>query len=133
LFALSIALVGVAVLVASQQRLLSPVLLLWFVAGVGNGSGSVFYESLLQERVPDSLRGRVLAASEATLDASFLLGALVAGMVGSRLGVRVAFAGSGALFLVAALLTRLTIARPARVGPVERGEAATETGRWAIG
>ena len=52
LFALCIAAVGVAVLVASQQRLLSAVLLLWFVAGVGNGGGTVFYESLLQERVP---------------------------------------------------------------------------------
>ena len=40
-------------MIASQQRLLSPVLLLWFVAGIGNGSGTVFYESLLQERVPD--------------------------------------------------------------------------------
>jgi MFS family permease len=118
LFSLSIAVVGVAVLIASQQRLLSPVLLLWFVAGIGNGSGTVFYESLLQERIPDQVRGRVLAASEATLDASFLVGALAAGLVGSHLGVRVAFAGSGALFLVAALVTRITIAHPAAASSI---------------
>jgi MFS family permease len=111
LFALSIVVVGLAVLVASQQRLLSPVLLLWFVAGVGNGGGTVFYESLLQERVPDSLRGRVMAASEAILDVSFLAGAFLAGLVGNRLGIRAAFAASGVLFVVAALFTRLTIGR----------------------
>jgi MFS family permease len=114
LFALAIVVVGLAVLVASQQRLLSPVLLLWLVAGLGNGAGTVFYESLLQERVPDALRGRVIAASEAVLDASFLGGALLAGLVGAHLGVRTAFAASGGLFLVAALITRVTIARPGR-------------------
>ena len=92
--------------------MLSPVLLLWLVAGVGNGAGTVFYESLLQERVPDSLRGRVIAASEAVLDASFLGGAFLAGLVGSHLGIRTAFVVSGVLFLLAALITRLTIARP---------------------
>lgn len=111
LFAMSIALVGFAVLIASQQWLLSPVLLLWFLAGVGNGSGSVFYESLLQERVPDAIRGRVLAASEAVLDGAFLVGALLAALIGERLGVRMAFAASGGLFLAAALVTRLTIDR----------------------
>jgi predicted MFS family arabinose efflux permease len=111
LFAMSIALVGVAVLIASQQWLLSPVLLLWFLAGVGNGGGSVFYESLLQERVPDAIRGRVLAASEAVLDGAFLVGALLAALIGERLGVRMAFAASGGLFLAAALVTRLTIDR----------------------
>jgi MFS family permease len=114
MFPYSIALVGVAVLIASQQQLLSPVLLLWFVAGFGNGSGTVFYESLLQERVPDPLRGRVLAASEAILDASFLAGAALAGILGDRLGIRAGFAVSGALLLVGALFTRMFIGHPPR-------------------
>jgi MFS family permease len=105
LFALSVALVGLAVLAASIQTVLSPVLMLWFVAGFGNGGGTVFYESLLQERVPESLRGRVLAASEAMLDGAFLLGAFAAGLVGDSLGVRGAFACSGLLFLFAAAMT----------------------------
>jgi MFS family permease len=109
LFSVSMAVVGCAVLIASQQWMLSPVLLLWFLAGMGNGSGSVFYETLLQERVPDAMRGRVLAASEAVLDGAFLVGALLAAVLGERLGVRMAFAASGGLFLAAALVTRLTI------------------------
>jgi MFS family permease len=113
LFVMSITLVGTAVLVASQQRVLSPVLLLWFLAGIGNGAGTVAYESLLQERVPDSLRGRVLAASEAVLDGAFLVGAFAAGLIGDRLGVRAAFAGSGILFLLAALLTHMILRHPA--------------------
>jgi predicted MFS family arabinose efflux permease len=118
LFVMSIVLVGIAVLVASQQRTLSPVLLLWFVAGMGNGAGTVAYESLLQERVPDSLRGRVLSASEAILDSAFLIGAFAAGVVGDRLGVRAAFAGSGILFLSAALLTHVILKRQSH-GPDE--------------
>jgi len=113
----SIALVGCSVLVASQQRALSPVLLLWLLAGIGNGAGSVSYESLLQERVPDSLRGRVLAASEAVLDGAFLVGVFAAGLIGGGLGVRVAFACSGALFLAAALVTHVILGRPAPPAP----------------
>jgi MFS family permease len=112
LFVMSIALVGTAVLVASQQRMLSAVLLLWLVAGIGNGAGTVVYETLLQERVPDSLRGRVLAASEAVLDTAFLFGVFAAGLVGDRLGIRAAFAVSGCLFLSAALLTHVIMRRP---------------------
>jgi MFS family permease len=122
LFGMSLVLVGFAVLVASQQRMLSPVLLLWFLAGMGNGSGTVFYESLLQERVPDPIRGRVLAALEAVLDGAFLVGALAGGLIGQRLGVRVTFAGSGILFLAAAMLARLAPRRSAaRVLPAEAG------------
>jgi MFS family permease len=118
LFALSVVLVGLAVLAASQQTLLSPVLLLWFVAGLGNGSGTVFYESLLQERVPEALRGRVLAASEAMLDGAFLVGVFAAGLVGERLGVRGAFVCSGLMFLLAGLVSYRMI-RSRKAGPVE--------------
>ena len=95
------------------------------MAGVGNGSATVFYESLLQERVPEALRGRVIAASEAVLDTSFLAGAYLAGLVGGGLGIRTAFAISGSLFLGAALLTRLTIGRGrVRGGVLARYEGA---------
>jgi MFS family permease len=109
LFGLSIAVVGLAVVAASQQRALSPVLVLWLLAGIGNGMGTVSYESLLQERVPDAYRGRVMAASEAILDTAFLVGAVVAGYLADRVGIRTAFALSGAMFLAAALLTRVML------------------------
>jgi MFS family permease len=127
LFVMSIVLVGIAVLVASQQRILSPVLLLWLVAGIGNGVGTVVYETLLQERVPDSLRGRVLAASEAVLDGAFLVGAFAAGMIGDRLGVRTAFAIAGCLFLAAALLTHLIMRGPITLPDRVEADAEPET------
>lgn len=111
LFAVALALVGACVLLASRQHTLSPVLLLWVAAGFGNGMGTVSYETLLQERVPDSMRGRVMAASEAILDGAFLVGALIAGALGNALGIPAAFAASGGLFLVASAMTLFLLAR----------------------
>lgn len=113
LFGASIAIVGVAVLLASRQSTLGPVLLMWVVAGVGNGLGTVSYESLLQERVPDAFRGRVLAASGAVLDGSFIVGAFAAGSLGASFGVRAALGLSGALFIGAAALAGALVV-PAR-------------------
>jgi sugar phosphate permease len=109
----SLAAVGLAVLVASFQRSLPPVLVLWLVAGVGNGMGTVSYESLLQQHVKDEMRGRVMAASEAVLDGAFLFGAAFAGVLGSALGVRAAFAASGILFVAAGALARAMLGRRA--------------------
>ena len=119
LLTLAIGAVGGAVLVASLQRDLPAVLLLWLIAGAGNGAGTVAYESMLQERVPDEVRGRVMAGAGAILDGSFLIGILVAGFLGSALGIRGALAGSGVLFLAAALaagrLVRHRVDQPAEV------------------
>lgn len=106
LFGVAVGIVGIAILLASQANVLSPVLLLWLFAGAGNGIGSVSYGSLLQERTPNRLRGRVMAASEAVLDAAFLLGAVSAGWLGAQVGVRGAFVVSGAIFLLAAILSQ---------------------------
>ena len=113
LFAVSLVAVGVAVLLASFQRSLPPVLAFWLVAGFGNGMGTVSYESLLQQHVQDEMRGRVMAASEAVLDGAFLLGAAFAGFLGSALGVRAAFAASGILFVAAGGLARTMLGRRA--------------------
>jgi len=105
-------LVGAAVLLSSQAGSLNPVLGLWLLAGVGNAVAVISYNSLLQERTPDNFRGRVVAASEAVLDASLIVGALLAGSLGAMLGARGAFALSGAGFLLAAALARaLLVAR----------------------
>jgi len=113
LFAVSLVMVGVAVLLASFQRSLPPVLAFWLVGGFGNGMGTVSYESLLQQHVQDEMRGRVMAASEAVLDGAFLLGAAFAGFLGSALGVRAAFAASGILFVAAGGLARTMLGRRA--------------------
>jgi predicted MFS family arabinose efflux permease len=100
LLPLGIILVGGAVFGASQAEDLSAVAGLWLVSGVGNALGAVSYESLLQERTPADVRGRVMAAAEAVLNAAFLGGAWVSGWLGSSAGVRPAFAASGALFML---------------------------------
>jgi predicted MFS family arabinose efflux permease len=100
LLALSFGLVGLALTIASQAGSLAPVLLLFLLAGFANAVGYIAYESLLQERTPDRVRGRVLAATESVLDAALLVGSLGAGALGAALGARGIFLLSGVLFFV---------------------------------
>jgi MFS family permease len=109
LLAISLLVVGVAVLATARAASLNPVLGLWLVAGFGNAVAVISYQSLLQERTPDRLRGRVVAASEAVLDSALILGALLAGSLGAALGIRGAFAVSGVVFLATAVLARVLI------------------------
>ena len=104
-----IAVVGTAVVAASQADAIGPVVVLWLVAGAGNALGTVCYESLLQERTPDELRGRVLSASEAVLDAAFLGGVALAAWMASNVGARTAMTVAGTCFLAAALLSRMLL------------------------
>jgi MFS family permease len=115
--------VGIAILVVSRTRDFQTVLLAWLFAGAANSVGNVSYESLLQERTPDGLRGRVFAASEAVLDSAYLAGAFAAGFLGAWLGAPGAFVVSGALLLAAAVLGRLTLPapHPGRVPVADRG------------
>jgi MFS family permease len=114
LLAASIALVGTAIVAASQAHALSSVLLAWVLAGAGNAVGNVSYASLLQERTPDAMRGRVFAASEAVLEGTYLAGALLASWIGGQLGIRWAYAVAGGLMLLAAVLARTILRVPAR-------------------
>jgi MFS family permease len=111
--------VGGAVLLSARATSLNPVLGLWLVAGLGNAVAVISYQSLLQERTPDRLRGRVVAASEAVLDSSLIVGALLAGSLGELVGVRGAFAVSGVVFLLTAGLARMLLGggRAARRAP----------------
>jgi len=106
LFAGAIGVVGLAVLGASRASILSSLLLLWLVSGFANGVGSVAYHSLLQERTPDALRGRVMGASEAVLQGALLAGASMSGWLGTHLGVRTTYAVSGFLLVATALVCR---------------------------
>ena len=123
LFPASIAVVGMAILVVSRTRDFQTVLLAWLFAGAANSVGNVSYESLLQERTPDGLRGRVFAASEAVLDGAYLAGAFAAGFLGAWLGAPGAFVVSGTLLLAAAALARLTIPMPGSPRPVPAAAA----------
>ena len=113
---MSLGLVGGSVFAASQAWALLPVIFLWVAAGVGNALATVSYESLLQERTPDALRGRVIAASECVLDAAFAIGLLVVGPLTALMGIRAAYAVSGTLLVAAAIVSRVLIGGTARGG-----------------
>jgi MFS family permease len=108
----SILVMGVVIAAAATVGAVPALLWLWLAGGAGNGVLSVAYESLLQERTPDRLRGRVLAANEAGLDVALVAGLVVAGAVGGSVGFRGAFLVAGALLVVVALLA-LPLLRPA--------------------
>ncbi len=114
LITISVAIVGLCVLAVSRTTDFSAVLLAWIVAGAGNSIGNISYESLLQERTPDALRGRVFAATETVLDGSYLAGAFLAGVLGSYLRVSGALGVSGSILLVAAALSLVVIPVPLR-------------------
>jgi MFS family permease len=125
LLSASLVAVGAAVLLSARATSLNPVLGLWLVAGLGNAVAVISYQSLLQERTPDRVRGRVVAASEAVLDSSLIVGALLAGSLGEMFGVRGAFAVSGAVFLLTAVLARgLLGGRAPRATPAATSSAA---------
>jgi predicted MFS family arabinose efflux permease len=128
LLVVMIALVGVAAIAAGGATGLQTVLLAWLCAGLANAVGNVAYESLLQERVPDRFRGRVFSAFEVVSNVGFLAGALLAGWLGSTIGVRLTYAVSGGLLLVAAAIGRgLLLRAPVRpsaepLEPIELAE-----------
>jgi MFS family permease len=126
LIAWMIALVGACVLASALAQTLTPVLAYWAIAGVANAVAVISYQSLLQERTPDHLRGRVVAASEAVLDASLIVGAVTAGSIGLLVGIRGAFAISGAIFMGTALLARHMLGQGEPVSaPAEKPAAET--------
>lgn len=118
-----VAIVGMSVVVAAQVGAVVALLALWLLAGAGNAIGTVCYESLLQERTPDELRGRVFAASEAVLDTAFLGGVALAAWMGSSMGARNAITAAGSLFLLAALLSRVLLTERASVALLRVHEA----------
>jgi MFS family permease len=112
----SIFLVGVSVMLASRVPTLTPVLLLWLVAGAGNALGTIAYETLLQLETPNEFRGRVFAASEGVLNVCYLAGVAAAGGLGALVGVRWGFFVAGVVFLVAGFLSRRLLLAPATLG-----------------
>lgn len=114
----SVFVLAVCIVSSSWLALLAPVAVLWLVAGSANALGSIAYESLLQQRTPDHLRGRVFGAAEAVLDVTYLVGALAAGALGALVGSRVGVGVAGVAVLVAAAYGVLVfLHRPAGSAP----------------
>jgi MFS family permease len=101
--------VGVLVVLVSHTTDFSTVLLAWLASGSANAVGNVSYDSLLQERTPDVLRGRVFAASEAVLDTAYLGGAVLAGWLAGAYRASTALSVSGGILILAAGLGAILI------------------------
>jgi MFS family permease len=104
---------GAAVLASSQATSVMPVYAFFLIPGFGNAVTNISYQSLLQDRTPDALRGRVIAANEAVLDTALLVGAFLAGWIGTALGVRAGFAIAGLTFLGTGALAAAMVGRKA--------------------
>ena len=115
----SVAMVGVAVLCASRSAMLSSLLGLWLIAGSGNAVGTIAYQSLLQYRTPDRLRGRIVAASETVLDVAYLAGVTAAGWLGTHGSLRTALAVAGGCFIAAAIAARVLLGKGVRTAAEE--------------
>jgi DHA3 family macrolide efflux protein-like MFS transporter len=120
----SVLLVGFVVLAASRSMMLTSLLALWLMAGSGNAIGTIAYQSLLQYRTPDRLRGRIVATSETVLDVAYLAGVSVAGWLGVHFGLRTALAVAGLGFVAAAVTSRLVLGKGVRVAADEAAFAA---------
>lgn len=111
LLGMMIAVLAIVVLTASRATDVPPVLLLWVFSGMANGIGSVAFETMLQQRVPDTFRGRIMAATESVMNGCAVLGLVLSSAVASLLGIRGAFALSGAVLLMTALLCLALLGR----------------------
>ena len=114
LMAAGLAAMGVATAVASEAGDTTLLYIVWMLGGWGNALLTVAYETLLQQRTPDALRGRVMAANEAVLDATLVAGLAIAGVGAAALGTRGVMVVSGVLLLVSALLAPLLLRSAAR-------------------
>jgi MFS family permease len=125
---ISILAVGGSVMLASRSPTLTPVLLLWLIAGAGNALGTIAYETLLQQETPNELRGRVFAASEGVLNVCYLVGVAVAGGLGAVVGIRWGFMVAGAVFVLGGLLSRTLLPATTRSGAETKESVILEQG-----
>ncbi|HEY8742617.1 MAG TPA: MFS transporter [Chloroflexota bacterium] len=79
-------------------------LFLLFTYGLGTSTGAVTYSTMVQQRIPDRLRGRVFA----TLDVVWATGDIasigLAGLLVDRTGIVAVYLGGGALLMLAGAL-----------------------------
>lgn len=95
---------GACIVLAATSPTLGPVLVLWVLAGVANTLGTVAYETLVQERTPDSVLGRVFAALEAAIQGGYIAGLGLAALAAEIFGdgsTRAVLGVSGLMFVAA--------------------------------
>ena len=97
---------------------------------MADGIATVAEETLVQRRVPDAVRSRVLAAIEAAVLVSLALSFGFAGFLLEAVGPRVTYLVAGVVFAIGALL----IGRLVLVQRAEQAERAVDgEARYAAG
>jgi MFS family permease len=125
---LSGALVGVAIVVGALAFVPSIWVLMaalfavgWFITPVHAAAST-----LLQTGAPDSLRGRVMTAFQASTSTTMILSTAVAGLAADQIGIRTVFLVGGAIVALGAVISALLFAIGPRTAPVV-GAAVAET------
>lgn len=90
---------------------------LLFLYGLNTSSGSVAFQTLVQESAPPRVRGRIFALLDVTWQSGRLLSIALGGAVAAAVGIRPVFLGGGLLLLSAGALGLLTL--PGRLGSAQ--------------
>jgi MFS family permease len=123
---------GIGVLAAAAWPLFALAAGLFVVAGAGNGIGNVARLSLIHQRTPDRLHGRVFAANSALLStgqiAAVALGGVLVGAIGPRGTLLLAGGGTVAVGIVGLVVyASLPAAVKAESAPKSEAAGVVET------
>jgi MFS family permease len=114
------AVTGLATVVAGAAPVLAVAVIAYVVGGGANGIANVAVRTLIQQRVPDALRGRAYGTYAATASAAELAATGLGGIAVAALGARgTLIAGGTAALLVASIATLYWL----RLGPEVRAPA----------
>lgn len=83
--------------------------LLLFVYGLNTSSGMVTYQSVIQARIPDRMRGRVFTLMDVVWNSARLVSIALAGLVADHLGIAAVYYLGGSLLVVAGLVGLLLV------------------------
>lgn len=85
------------------------VFLLFILVGLPGTASLVGFNTSLQVLVEDKLRGRIFAASLASRTALMLVGMILAGTLGDRLGPVLMLNAQGGMYVISGLLVLFTL------------------------
>ena len=91
--------------------------------GIGTSTGAVTYSTVVQRRVPDTIRGRVFA----TLDVVWATGEIasigVAGFLADRIGIAAVYIGGGVILTLAGIIGLVRVVPAPTIAPATESPA----------
>ena len=105
----SLTLFGVALTAVAMMRTQAVVLGLLFLCGIGMVTCTALCNTSIQQRVPDTMRGRVLSMYTFSMFAFLPFGNLISGVVAEHHGIRLTLGALGGGLIVSALAAGLAL------------------------